>query len=404
MTTNDYNGHLPATPIEVEPTDQQRAAHELAAAFGAAGEVDWAQAEANLMVLVEAGGYGSPVVEAGRAAAGRINEALLTGREMLPADLDAVRYAIEQSRSTRQLELVDGIPFRYWQEWLIENWLPANCVAMLTGDGGVGKSRLALQLAWALSGDGQWLGETGQMPPLGADYGMGFEPLGPRKVVYATWEDSPAQIRGRLYWLQQSDKVGDGQNFKIADMRSRGHLWAATQHNVVPGLTPAGEELRLAAELHEARLLVIDTLGVANGASEIDRAQVGAFFADWAAWADANDCAVLLIAHPPKTPGVAYSGSTGMLGGVRAMWNIESVKQGCRGDCDSPRSCRCKPAYAYHLVNAKQNYAATGGGAIWLSNKKGVWVESDGRRADYGERPVSSTPPEAGGGLFNDSV
>ena len=29
MTTNDYNGHLPATPIEVEPTDQQRAAHEL---------------------------------------------------------------------------------------------------------------------------------------------------------------------------------------------------------------------------------------------------------------------------------------------------------------------------------------------------------------------------------------
>ena len=33
MTTNDHNGHLPATPIEVEPTDQQRAAHELAAAF-----------------------------------------------------------------------------------------------------------------------------------------------------------------------------------------------------------------------------------------------------------------------------------------------------------------------------------------------------------------------------------
>ena len=345
------------------------------------------------MVLVEAGGYGSPVVEAGRAAAGRINEALLTGREMLPADLDAVRYAIEQSRSTRQLELVDGIPFRYWQEWLIENWLPANCVAMLTGDGGVGKSRLALQLAWALSGDGQWLGETGQMPPLGADYGMGFEPLGPRKVVYATWEDSPAQIRGRLYWLQQSDKVGDGQNFKIADMRSRGHLWAATQHNVVPGLTPAGEELRLAAEQHDAKLLVIDTLGVANGASEIDRAQVGAFFADWAAWADESDCTVLLIAHPPKTPGVAYSGSTGMLGGVRAMWNIESVNQGCRGESDSPRSCKCEPAYAYRLVNAKQNYSETTG-SIWLTNRRGVWLESPGRRADYGDsQPIDTTSP-----------
>ena len=43
--------------------------------------------------------------------------------------------------------------------------------------------------------------------------------------------------------------------------------------------------------------------------------------------------------------GVAYSGSTGMLGGVRAMWNIESVKQDSRGESE--------PAYAYRLVNRK---------------------------------------------------
>ena len=93
--------------------------------------------------------------------------------------------------------------------------------------------------------------------------------------MYATWEDSPEQIRGRLYWLEQAGKVGDGHNFKIADMRARGHLWASTQHNAMPGLTPTGEMLRKAAEQHNARLLVVDTLGVANGASEIDRAQVG---------------------------------------------------------------------------------------------------------------------------------
>ena len=401
MTTNDHNGHLPATPIDVEPTIRQLAAHELAAAFGAAGEVDWDLAEANFRALVEAGGYGSPVVEAGRTAAGRINTTLLSGQEPLPADIDAVRYAIEQARVGRPLELVDGIPVRYWQDWLIENWLPGNCVAMLTGDGGVGKSRLALQLAWALSGDGQWLGEAGQMPPSGADYGMGFEPLGPRKIVYATWEDSPEQIRGRLYWLEQSGKVGDGQNLKIADMRSRGHLWAATQHNAVPGLTSAGEELRLSAEHHDARLLVIDTLGVANGASEIDRAQVGAFFADWAAWADESDCTVLLIAHPPKTPGVSYSGSTGMLGGVRAMWNIESVKQDCRGECDSPRSCKCEPAYAYRLVNAKQNYSETTG-SVWLTNRRGVWIESANRSPDYGQTAVQ--PDMREGGMFQKSI
>ena len=382
MTTNEHNGHLPATPIDVEPTGRQRAAHELAAAFGTAGEIDWAAVEANFRVLADAVGYESPVIEIGRTAAARINEALLTGQEPAGADLDAVRYALEQSQRAKPLELVDGIPAYYWQGWLIENWLPRNCVAMLTGDGGVGKSRLALQLAWSLSGDGQWLGEAGQMPSPGADYGGGFEPLGPGAIVYATWEDSPDQIRGRLFWLEQAGKVGNGNNFKIADMRARGHLWASTQHNATPGLTPAGEALRLAAEQYNARLLVVDTLGVANGASEIDRAQVGAFFADWAAWADANDCAVLLIAHPPKTAGVTYSGSTGILGGVRAMWTIESVRRECRGSCSSPRNCACEPAYAYRLVNAKQNYSETTG-SVWLTNQRGVWMESQGRAPDY---------------------
>ena len=391
MTTNEHNGHLPATPIDVEPTGRQRAAHELAAAFGTAGEIDWAAVEANFRVLADAVGYESPVIEIGRTAAARINEALLIGQEPAGADLDAVRYALEQSQRAKPLELVDGIPAYYWQGWLIENWLPRNCVAMLTGDGGVGKSRLALQLAWSLSGDGQWLGEAGQMPSPGADYGGGFEPLGPGAIVYATWEDSPDQIRGRLFWLEQAGKVGNGNNFKIADMRARGHLWASTQHNAVPGLTPAGEALRLAAEQYNARLLVVDTLGVANGASEIDRAQVGAFFADWAAWADANDCAVLLIAHPPKTAGVTYSGSTGILGGVRAMWTLETVKSGCQKGCYPPKTCSCEPAYAYRLVNAKQNYAESTG-PVWLTNQRGVWMESAGRAPDYGDdySPVES--------------
>jgi len=109
MTTNEHNGHLPATPIDVEPTVRQLAAHELLAAFNDAGKIDWDLVEANFRTVAEAGGYDSPVTDTGRAAAARINEALLAGQEVLPADLDAVRYAIEQARSTKPLELVDGL-------------------------------------------------------------------------------------------------------------------------------------------------------------------------------------------------------------------------------------------------------------------------------------------------------
>ena len=389
MTTNGHSGDLAASRIEVEPTERQRAANSLAAAFGDTGIVDWAQAEANFKALSETVGYESPTIEMGRRAAARINEALLNGQEPLQVDFDAVQLALEASRKAQPLELTDGVPAHYWQGWLVERWLPRSCVAMLTGDGGVGKSRLALQLAWALSDGGQWLGEAGHMPAAGADYGSGFEPVGPSTIVYATWEDSPDQIRGRLYRLEQTGKSGNGENFKIADMRARGHLWAASERYAVPGLTAAGKELRLACEQHEARLLVIDTLGVANGASEIDRAQVGAFFADWAAWADEHDCAVLLIAHPPKTVGITYSGSTGVLGGVRAMWTLETVKSDCRKGCSPPKSCSCEPTYAYRLVNAKQNYAESTG-SVWLTNQRGVWRESAGRAPDYGNNYSSA--------------
>ena len=211
MTTNEHNGHLPATRIDVEPTDRQRAAHELAAALDAPGGADWAAVDSALGALRGVSGEGAPLLDAATRASHSIAEALLNDKEPAAAHYATIEAALETSRRARPIEVTDGIPTHYWQGWLIESWLPRGCVAMLTGDGGVGKSRLALQLAWALSGGAQWLGEAGQMPAPGADYGMGFEPLQPNKVIYATWEDSPDQIpwpalldgTGRQDWHQR---------------------------------------------------------------------------------------------------------------------------------------------------------------------------------------------------------
>ena len=158
MTTGDQNGHFSATRIEVEPTELQRAAYALTEAFDLPDGIDWAAVEANYNTLAGGVGRDSPLIEQGRSAASRINETLLAGRQPSSPDLDAIRFALEQVSSVRALPISDG---------------------------GGGKSRLALQLAWALSGAGQWLGEAGQMPPPGCDYGIGFEALEPCRIVYA---------------------------------------------------------------------------------------------------------------------------------------------------------------------------------------------------------------------------
>ena len=158
MTTGDQKGHFSTTRIEVEPTELQRAAYALTEAFGSPEGVDWVAVKASCNTLAGGVGHDSPLIEQGRSAASRVNETLLAGRQPSPADMDAIRFALEQAGRVRALPISDG---------------------------GGGKSRLALQLAWALSGAGQWLGEAGQMPPPGCDYGIGFEALEPCRIVYA---------------------------------------------------------------------------------------------------------------------------------------------------------------------------------------------------------------------------
>lgn len=199
--------------------------------------------------------------------------------------------------------------------WIIQNWLPRGRVGMLTGEGGRGKSWLALQLAYALTTNGgHWLTPShvnnAKMPSV----------EGGQTVLYATWEDEPAEFVRRI----GADKAQTMQNCHVIDLAGAGPLWGVqagiSTHDRAALLT-TGENLRASAERLKAALLVIDSLAGAYGANENDRGAVREFMASWDAWGRKNDCAVMLIAHPPKNAD-GYSGSTDWHSASRWRWEI----------------------------------------------------------------------------------
>lgn len=214
------------------------------------------------------------------------------------------------------------------REWLVSGWLPANRIALLAGRGAAGKSQVALQLAHAITADLP-AGSTRSWFEGGPEI-----PGGQGAVVFVTWEDDSNEILRRMLGNPQNQHGAPefdravGGRFHFIDLAGQGPLWAGDSHRSYGELTPAGESLRAVCQSLGVRLLVIDALSSAFAANENDRAAVRAFLSSWDRWARDTGCAVLLIAHPPKSEGIDnhYSGSTDWRAGVRSLLVLSRPK------------------------------------------------------------------------------
>ena len=159
-------------------------------------------------------------------------------------------------------------------------------------------------------------------------------------MVWGTWETAPGDFQERLVPASSKTPLQElSGRLGFNNMRPHGALWGPerTRHiSTTATLLDGGRKLLDYAETFKARILVLDPLAAAYAGSENDRSLVRAFLSHLAEWADQTGCAVLIIAHPPKTGDDGYSGSTDWHNGVQSRWLLTPCKCGGKDDEKCP--------------------------------------------------------------------
>ena len=143
------------------------------------------------------------------------------------------------------------------RRWVVEKWVPAAEVTMLGGDGGLGKSTLALQLSLACVTGGNWLGLQ----------------VNPCNVLYVSAEDPLGEVHFRLEQLVTHSKVSKEQlkRFELIDVAGRDAAIALFNTKGQIELTPLFAEIENAAREHSAGCIIFDAVADFFGGNENER-------------------------------------------------------------------------------------------------------------------------------------
>ncbi|MCZ4287865.1 AAA family ATPase [Hoeflea alexandrii] len=238
------------------------------------------------------------------------------------------------------------------REWFVQELIPARQVTILNGDGGVGKSLLALQIAAASAS---------------ASDVCGLSPA-PGRALYVGAEDDADEFHRRLADIAtaQGRALSDLENLRVVSLADSDALLAIP--NKAGNLEPTSLFQSLVASVgaFEPRFVVLDTAADMFGGDEIKRGQVRQFIGMLRALALQADCAILLLAHPSvkgMESGSGTSGSTAWSNSVRSRLYLTSDKD------DASRRI---------LKTVKANYGTTGD-EIKIQWQSGAFVLDDGK-------------------------
>lgn len=237
------------------------------------------------------------------------------------------------------------------RQWMVPGLVPQKTVTLFSGDGGTGKSLLALQLTVAAVAGTSWIGKSVQQ--------------GPALLISA--EDDDDELHRRLGDILRAEgrDYDDVRGLTLRSLAGEDAL-LAMETQIALMETTLFKELEQRAANDMPALIVIDTLADVYPANENDRAKVRQFVGILRGLALRQRCAVMLLGHPSLTglnSGSGTSGSTAWHNSVRSRLYMSRIVHDSYEPDTRKRVLSIK----------KQNYGETGT-EIAMTWQDGVFV------------------------------
>ncbi len=274
--------------------------------------------------------------------------------------------ALEIKKPRRQLETINvrrlhGLPVPP-RRWHVPGLVPARNVTLLGGDGGTGKSLLALQLGVSTALTAPWLGVA----------------VTGGRALYLSAEDELDELHRRLADIATFHRceLSDLGKLKLAPLAGEDAILAAPagRTNIIEA-TPLWHDLVTITEDFQPSLVVLDTLADLFAGEENQRSQARQFISLLRGVALKQDTTFVVLAHPSlsgMSSGSGTSGSTGWNNSVRSRLYFQRVMIDS-GKVEADPDLR-------RLETMKANYGRKGESITvrWLN---GVFVREQGTSA-----------------------
>lgn len=201
--------------------------------------------------------------------------------------------------------------------WLATHRVPEDDVTILAGDGGLGKTTLALQLGVSVACDlGDWLGTTTLSGP----------------VIFYSAEEPESEMRRRLDRVARKRGIDPDDikrlffHFAEADKALLG--LSTSMGTIAP--TPTFQALCRSVMDVRPALLIVDSVAAVFGGNQNDRVQARTFVTMFRRLAREAGCAIVLLDHPSlsgMTSGTGRGGNMDWSNVVRSRLYLRTVEE-----------------------------------------------------------------------------